>query len=508
MTAIVALHVAHAMSEQTPGYNLTIVFVKPIDESAWDMKVRLEGVNTIECSGVLRPNAYYVQTRDISDSIVVAPLYYVLDRVCYAAISEIQLLAAVGGNSSIRVTVKAPEGYIVRSSLDWRGYGPLGGPYTLDAASFAEYYVFDGIVVANASVYRVEDLDSVNITVVSARGIRSDVVEYAVESVVAVRTALSRWLGPSPRAPVVIVLVGAKEHYLQPPGSAHSMGGVVYMKIGSSQLDDISWLVHTMAHEAVHGWFNHGMLYGDFSFQEAAAEFLAIKALHDMSPKLYEIASSYLRAMLEAGEQYAIWMRANAALWYAGVEACREDLYMNVVSMLYNESLTSRRRRPVSLLDIAMMMSSGAPLQCRERLETAMGKVFEAASRGSSNWPFIDTSVFHLEDITGKLVEKRIGHGLQNAADAQGNDGQVGCSQIVGEPQDTVYVAASSARGVAMNYDFAGSTNITSANATCTPCSSDFGGLGMVYASTLSLSACVLAYLAFRGLCSRRGGGE
>lgn len=506
MVAVAVLHVAHAVSEQAPGYNLTIVFVEPIDGSTWSIKVRLEGADIIECSGLLRPNAYYVQTRDISDSIVVAPLYYVLDSVCHAAVSEIQLLAAASGNSSIHVAVKAPEGYIVRSSLDWRGYGPLGGPYTVDVASFAKYYVFDGIVVANVSMYRVEDLDGANITVISARGMRNDVAEYAVESVVAVRTALSRWLGPSPRAPVVIVLVGANEHYLQPPGSAHSMGGVVYLKIDSSRMDDVSWLVHAMAHETVHGWFNHGMLYGDFSFQEAAAEFLAVKALHDMSPKLYEKAASYLRTMLEVDEQYVVWMRVNAALWYAGVEACNEDLYMKAVNALYNESLTSGQRRPVSLLDIARVMSSKAPLQCMERLEAAMGKVFEAAGRGTTDWPFIDTSVFRLENMTSRLAEKRTGHGLQNATDAQGHSGRVGYSPTAGETRDSMCTTATSAHGGVM--DSNSTTSIIGGNTSCAPCPPSAGSLGRVYVFALGLSTGLFAGLVFKGLHDRRSRGE
>ncbi|HIQ23537.1 MAG TPA: hypothetical protein EYH50_00630 [Pyrodictium delaneyi] len=503
IAATAILHVAYATSGPASDYNLIIVFMKPVDESTWSMKIMLEGVDVdIECIGVLRPNAYYVQTRGISSSIVVAPLYYILDSVCHSALSEIQLLATVHGNRSIRVVVSAPKGYIVRSSLDWRGYGPLGGPYTVDVVSFVKHYVFDGIVVANVSAYRVEDLGHTNITVVAAHGIGGEIVKYVVESVTVVRSALSRWLGPSPRAPVVVAIVGANEHYFQPPGSAHSLGGVVYLKIDSSQIDEISWLVHTVAHEAVHGWFNHGMLYGDFSFQEAAAEFLALKALHDTSPELYEKAASYLRIMLEAGEQYAVWMRVNAALWYAGVKACNEDLYMRAISILYNASLAGEHKKPVSLLDIARIMHSEAPFQCKGRLEAAMGKVFEAASRSVVDWPFIDTEVFRAENATSKKAGEYMVLSPQNATDTHSYVERAGYSSVAREAEGDTCTRAALVHS--SNAGSNATASVVGGDTTYTPCLPSAHSAERVYVFALGLGAGLLAGFTLKGLYSRR----
>jgi len=504
IAATAILHVAYATPGPVSDYNLIIVFMKPIDESTWSMKIVLEGVDVdIECIGVLRPNAYYVQTRGISSSIVVAPLYYILDSVCHSALSEIQLLAAIHGNSSIRVVVSTPKGYIVRSSLDWRGYGPLGGPYTVDIASFVKHYVFDGIVVANASAYRVEDLGHINITIVAARGIGGEIVKHVIESVTVVRSALSRWLGPSPRAPAVVAIVGASEHYFQPPGSAHSLGAVVYLKIDSSQIDEISWLVHTMAHEAVHGWFNHGMLYGDFSFQEAAAEFLALKALHDTSPELYEKAASYLRIMLEAGEQYAVWMRVNAALWYAGVELCNKDLYTEAIGILYNKSLADKQKKPVSLLDVVSIMFSIAPSWCKDRLEAAIGKVFWAASKGVSDWPFIDINVFMVEKITSKEIGRYVGLDFQNTTDIDSYVDSVGCSPVVArEAGDNV--RTNTVLVIGSGSDSNATTSTISTDAVCQPCLPNDNSLWKVYVFSLGLGVGLLSSFALRGLHSRR----
>ncbi|ABM81214.1 hypothetical protein [Hyperthermus butylicus] len=373
-------------------YRLVVVFREPLDGDAWSVYVAFSGPGAgVNCSGQLRPNLYYLQTKTISRGLVVAPLYYVLSSICPRVLSELQLLAGSRGDELLVVELEAPQGYSVRSGMDWRGFGKAGGPYTLPLSAFVRYYVFDGVVVAGEE-YRVVDDSALNLTVVALQASK-ETVEYTVESLVAVRDAVAEWLGPSPRSPVVLVVAGPGEHQYLPPGTAHSMGGVVYVKLGV--VENLPWLVHTVAHEALHGWFNHGMLYGDFSFQEAAAEFLAVKALHDQRPSLYELAASYLEYMLAVDEQYAVWMRVNAALWHAGLRACGEDLYMYAVRELYNRVITDGFSGPVSLLDVASLMVEKASTQCREALEAMIGWVLLAPRSGTSEWPYIDTGSYN-----------------------------------------------------------------------------------------------------------------
>ncbi|WP_168371221.1 hypothetical protein [Pyrodictium occultum] len=131
----------------------------------------------------------------------------------------------------------------------------------------------------------------------------------------------------------------------------------------------------------------------DFSLEEAATEFLALKALHDADPRLYSMAVSYVRGSIEAGDAYATWMRMNAALWYAGVHACGTDLYTRALRQLFNSSLAGGGK-PVSLLDLIRTMLSLAPSGCRKRLKASIGPALIAAASRADSWPFIDIEVF------------------------------------------------------------------------------------------------------------------
>jgi len=396
LTSSIAIAAVSNLTDETDTvqqYNLIIVFKEPVSSDVWHVSIALEGHDSnINCSGLLGPNVYYLQTRSVSRDLIVVPIYYVLDKVCPQIISEIQILASSSGNKTLLITIHVPDNYMVRSSMDWRSYGPAGGPYRVDPESFARYYIFDGIVVANRRIYDINDYIEENVTVIIQRNIPENIVKYAVESLLIVRSTLTKWLGPSPRSPRILVIVGPEEHSFLPPNIAHSMGSIVYMKLSSHTEDILPWLVHTAAHETSHGWFNHGMLYGDFSFQEAAAEFLAMKALHDNNPRLYRLAVNYLNDMLDVNEQYSVWMRVNAALWYAGIQACDRDVYIDTVRRLYNLSITTGLKDSISLLDVIKMMVEGLQSSCGETLEALVGRVLIAASTRSSTWPLIDIS--------------------------------------------------------------------------------------------------------------------
>lgn len=382
-----------AVQAHQGSYSLRIDFLKPIDDSSWRVHVELRGPGLdVGCTGVLRPNIYYIETRDISRSLVAAPLYYILDTVCPQAAARLESISRASGGAPAVVTVNAPRGYLARSAMDWRGYGPPGGPYRVPLRMLARYYVFDSVVVADASSYHVVDNSSTGLTIIYSSRLPGKTASYAAHVVAVVRSLVSQWLGPSPRSPVLVVLVDPKGQPLQLPKSGHSTGGMVYIKTGLLQVD-LPWLVHTAAHETVHGWLNSGLLGGDFSLEEAATEFLALKALHDADPRLYSMAVSYVRGSIEAGDAYATWMRMNAALRYAGVHACGTDLYTRALRQLFNSSLAGGGK-PVSLLDLIRTMLSLAPPGCRKRLKASIGPALIAAASRADSWPFIDIEVF------------------------------------------------------------------------------------------------------------------
>ncbi len=381
------------------GFRLVLFFEEPLMNNSWRVHVVLEGRAGISCEGVLTPNVYYLQTRSISRDLVVTPLYYVLDRVCPRVLDAIEETS----NGAIFFELRVPEGYAVRTGMDWRGYGRVGGPYTVDAGLFRKYYLFDGVVVANSSIYRVLDYPKLNVSIVAWRGLSMGDLDLVVSTLVTVRSAASSWLGSSPRAPTVAVIVGSSEHEFLPPGTAHSIGGVVYLKTGFS-IDATAWLVHTIAHETLHGWFNHGMLYGGFGFQEAAAEFLAMRALYEKAPRLYEFAQKYLVGLLSADEQYGVWMRAHSALWYAGLKVCQVDVYTAALRKLFIDSLATGPREPITLPDLVMLMLSLAPAECRNILKQLIGGILVAVATDNATWPYINTSTIDWLSRSGKTL--------------------------------------------------------------------------------------------------------
>lgn len=156
-----------AVQAHQGSYSLRIDFLKPIDDSSWRVHVELRGPGLdVGCTGVLRPNIYYIETRDISRSLVAAPLYYILDTVCPQAAARLESISRASGGAPAVVTVNAPRGYLARSAMDWRGYGPPGGPYRVPLRMLARYYVFDSVVVADASSYHVVDNSSTGLTII------------------------------------------------------------------------------------------------------------------------------------------------------------------------------------------------------------------------------------------------------------------------------------------------------------------------------------------------------
>ena len=347
---------------------LRILFLRPYPNGTWLVKIEYSGVLlSRNCSGLLAPNPYYVETKGISKQLVVAPLYYILDSVCGDAASIVEVLSGYRGN--LTVAIVAPRGFGVRSSLDWRGFGGLGGPYRLPAQLFARFYVYDSLVVYSKKRFNVYDGDG--LSVVYQRGVNQSLAGLAWRIVSCVSRYVAVELGASPRRPVVVVLVAGDVHPLYPPGFAFSTGGVVYLKLGGG----LDWVVHTLAHEALHGWLNYDLLGGGFGFEEAAAEFLALRALRNCNESLYRLAYRYHLAMKNVGEDYAVWSELHERLWRAGLAACGQDVYTATLRYLFSKALAEGGLR-VNLFEFTEAMVEHAPPACRRRLEALLGPVY------------------------------------------------------------------------------------------------------------------------------------
>ena len=366
---------------------VSIAFIEPVDGGVgWRVNASVLGVN---CSGVVRVNPAYLQARALSGELVVLPPYYVLVSICPSGVVGGVVSRLERLNDSILFVVRAPPGFVVRSGLDWRGYG-FGGVYRVPGWMLARYYLYDGVVVASRESYAVVDNGTVGFSLVYYRGFRGD-PGVLVSAVVAVRDRVSGWLGSSPRSPVVGVLVSPRGFLLLAPGTGYSLGGV-FVVVDSLAHNDPGWRVHVFAHEVVHGWINDGLVYGDFSFAEAVVELLAVRGLREEAPRLYRLASRYTGEGVDAGEPYAVWLRVHALLWRLSLDYCGFDAYTAAVRSIFNESLSSGSVRIYSVLDLARRVagecgSRGSLLLCAwgRLLPRAPGLDVDGVLSGSLN---------------------------------------------------------------------------------------------------------------------------
>ncbi len=369
-----------------------MVFSRPLSNGSWLVDISVEGIGS--CRGVVGPNPYFLQTKGVSRDLVVLPLYYVFDDACGWGPRVYDEFSGLRGN--ITVCIEAPGGYGVASAMDWRGFG-VDGSYRLPGFMFARYYLHDGIVVFDESRFGL--IRGNGFSVVYQRGLGGGVLGYAVEAFRVARRGLLGVFGGSPRSPVVLVVVGGGVHPLYPPGFAHSMGGVVYVKVGGG----VSWLVHTVAHECVHGWFNYGLLNGDFVFREAGAEFLALHSLRSNST-LYRLALRYYESMLEAGEGYALWAKLHEVLWREALRLCGVDVYSRALRVLFGEAVR-KGGLYVDFYRFLRVYVEEAPVSCREGLAERLGVLGAAAgirvgAGGASGAATLATTVTVTERVT------------------------------------------------------------------------------------------------------------
>ncbi len=344
VAASLSLAVVALASASNDG--LVVVFEGPVD-NGWRVRVSL---GAVECSGVVGVNLAYRESRSVSEELLVAPLYYVLVSACGGGrvASWLQGL----GEDNVSVVFEAPEGYVVRSGLDWRGFGPPGGPYRLPGLLLRRFYLYDGVVVASLGGYRVVDMEARGFTLVYPRGGPwGEAARLVAEAAVAVRGVVSGLLGESPRSPVAGVVAAPGEFRFMLPGVGYSLGGV-FLVVPEPGAEP-GWYVHVAAHEAVHGWLNDGLFYGDFSLAEAATEWLAVLGLWRGNRSLYMLAEPYIGGLVDFGEPYSVWMKVNALLWLAGLRVCGRDVYSEALAALFRGSLSSGATRLYSLVDVA-----------------------------------------------------------------------------------------------------------------------------------------------------------
>ncbi len=344
------------------------------------------------CTGLVEKNLYYRETRAISDSLVLLPLYYVLDKTCPRLAS---LLAGLR-EGLVEVVVEAPQGYAVLTSMDLRGYGGPGS-YTLPARLFSRHYLYDSILVYSLSSYG-SALVNKSLVVVYPKGLRGDVVKTVALAAIHVKKALSSMLGPSPRSPVALVLASPGEHPFT-GGYHYSTASIIYISLPERPGDpeNLLELVHAAAHEAVHGWINHGMLWGnDYLVSEGTTEYLALLSLHTLSPGLLDVIDKRIVSVyIEAKSRYGLGLLANAGLRQAALSLCGEDAYIAGLRRLYQEALSKNITGvgPVSFTDLVeasirecsnstarAVLEAVAPIVL---VETLSGSI------GEPSWPYI-----------------------------------------------------------------------------------------------------------------------
>ncbi len=343
------------------------VHLRPLGDGRWAANVSLEGAGvSMSCSGVVGANPYYRETRAVSGTLLVLPLYYIVDSVCPRGAAALSALAAHPPGGVVVLRVEAPSGYLVATPLGW-GRGGAGGREPLQV--FLRYTLYDGVVVASLAAYQGRVVNG--LLLVEPRGGLQGLDPGLLASAVScVSGALGEWLGPSPAAPRVFVAAPPGEHGLVLPGTGYSLGAVVYVKPspGSSAA-----MVHLVAHEAVHGWLGKGPLRGGEGLVEGAAELLSLLALKHCGPVLYNLS---LRYEEEAStlNPYRTWLLLHASLRAAGLRACGRDIYLEALHEMYSRAVNDTAWAP-GLPELYAATASAAERHgCLNSLEEALGE--------------------------------------------------------------------------------------------------------------------------------------
>jgi len=217
-------------------------------------------------------------------------------------------------NCDVEITLITPRDYILASPIFYR--------YNLSVTMFDEeriaysvrvdYFNFSRLVFYEAFVIGLNDTVSVydggSFKIVYTNDIPRDFIEAIAEAYVKGIDMFVELLGYSPIQPRLIVFSGPNHHQSYPEGNAHSIGGsTVYMKRFDSRAYGIDWYVKNLYHEMAHGWFTWPILYGDFTVNEGAAEYVSWFLTKKLYPELYaRYDANNIRYRIESGEGYAL----------------------------------------------------------------------------------------------------------------------------------------------------------------------------------------------------------
>ncbi len=340
-------HVFSLASASTQA--ILVLRLNPLGESEWNATFTLiVGNSKWTCSNTIIVNPYYVQTKTISDRLLVAPLYYIGGNCAVELRERLDRI----NSSSIIFRVDVPPGYVVRSALDWRGFGSLGGPYKVPLEVFKRFYIYDGIVVGSENSYSVIDGFNSNTSIVACTGYRWRIL---AEALVNARSFAEKLLGPSPRSPIILVISCLDDHEFMLPGSGHSLGSIVYIK--PDAVEEIN--IHIVFHEAMHGWLNPGLLYGSYEFVEATVEYLARLAANH---------SGYLVVLNAPVDfRYQDWYRILYSMAMLSEKVCGDNIVLKALKQLVKIAFKENGVE-VTLTDFAEHVVAVAPPPCKERL--------------------------------------------------------------------------------------------------------------------------------------------
>lgn len=217
-------------------------------------------------------------------------------------------------NRDVEITLITPRDYILVSPIFYRynlSVTMLDGERIAYSVK-VDYFNFSKLVYYEAFVIGLNDTVSVydggSFKIIYTNDIPRDFIGTIAEAYVKGIDMLVELLGYSPIQPRLIVFSGPNHHRSYPEGHAHSIGGsTVYMKKFDSRAYGIDWYVKNLYHEVAHGWFKWPILYGDFTVNEGAAEYVSWFLTKKLYPELYvRYDASNIKYRIESGEGYAL----------------------------------------------------------------------------------------------------------------------------------------------------------------------------------------------------------
>ncbi len=339
-----------------------------VSDNGWRVRIRVRISNTTyECGGWVKPNPLFEELRLISKQVSVVSLYYVISSECPSVVDAIDRVK----DGYVAVSISVPQGCILRTGLDWGGFGSLGGPYRIDARMFQKYYIYSWIVLVCDPNYVVRDYPMSGLSIILPAYMQN-LSKMLASDLRCGLALLDRILGSTPLRVHVILVVDDSVFPLLPSDTGLSTGQVIVIKVSRSVLLDTLRLL--IFHELAHSWFINGLLYGDPVFQEGVVQFFAwLAAYRCLGP-----TAAWKVIKLSEGA-YKSYLVLHLALYNASRYACNVNVYLLALKKLYKESLKRSGGLLVSFQDLVETVKSIAFQRgCLARLENLYGRfIFE-----------------------------------------------------------------------------------------------------------------------------------